>query len=221
MADNGSQPKEDTTLGCLSTNLLPAQLPGLPKPSPTVTASPTRAIPQIFHRFPELPAELRLAIWELSLPHRVHTFPRPSKKFDFKNHIWRQEQVHGAKAEKRPAIAHVCSEARAVALASGSAKKISFCDHINYSNRLSRVWVDSKRDTVVVNMGQPGTQASGRPRRNPDKDHLYALLNNRDMHIALDSSWALCFCTMAKVQGRKLYFPLAAGAKNAISPSWT
>lgn len=214
MADNGPlQSNEDIPLGCLSTNLLPHQLPCLPKPSPTVTASPKAAVPQTFHRFPELPAELRIAIWELSLPHRVHTFPRPSKKYDFEWYLWRQEPVHGAKAEKRPAIAHVCSEARAVALASGSAKKILFCGGIKGSNKLSRVWVDSKRDTVVVNMGQPGTPAAGRPRRSPNTDHLYSLLFNRDVRIALNSSWALCFCTMIKDQGRKLYYDLVRGRK--------
>ncbi|KAK7708093.1 hypothetical protein SLS64_006915 [Diaporthe eres] len=214
MADSNSpQSNEDIPLGLLSTNLLPPQSPGLPKPSLTVTASPNGAVPQTFPRFPGLPPELRITIWELSLPHRAHTFPRPSKTFDFKYRIWRQEKVHGAKAEKRPTIAHVCSEARAVALASGSAKKISFCDGTKDSNRLSRVWVDSKRDTVVVHMGQPATQASGRPRRSPRKDHLYGLLVNRDMHIALDSSWALCFCTMIKDQGRKLYYDLVRGRK--------
>lgn len=213
MADNDSQSNEDIPLGFLSTNLLSPQLPGLPTPSPTMTAAPNVAVPQTFPRFPDLPPELRIAIWELSLPRRVHTFPRPSKKFDFENYIWGQEQFHGAKAEKRPAIAHVCSESRAVALASGWAKKILFCGGPKDSNTLSRVWVDSKRDTVLVNMGQPGSQASGRARRSPKKDHLYGSLINRDMHIALDSSWAMLFCTMMKDQGRKLYYDLIRGRK--------
>lgn len=176
-----------------------------------MTASPNGAAPQTFHRFTELPPELRIAIWELSLPHRVHRFPRPSKMFDFLDERWTQEEFHGAEADKRPAIAHVCSEARAVALASGSSKKILFLGTTTHGDRLSRVWVDSKRDTAVINLGQVYSRLSVKPCRK--NSHLYKLLSSRDMHIALDSSWGLCFCILHEDLARKLYNVMVRGRK--------
>lgn len=175
-----------------------------------MTALPNGAAPQTFHRFTDLPAELRIAIWELSLPHRVHTFPLPSRKFDFLTQSWIQEKTHGAKAEKRPAIAHVCSEARAVALDSGSVKMIRLRLRHGTWEKPSRVWVDSEKDTVVINTGY----ASIEPYRSLNYNDLYGLLSNlskRDMRIALDSSWALCFCIVFENQARRLYYDLVHG----------
>lgn len=202
MADIDSpQSNED-----ISISIMPLPLPP-PKPSLDMTASPNGAAPQIFHRFPDLPAELRIAIWELSLPHRVHGFPRPSKKFDFLTQSWIQDLVHGAQAEKRPAIAHVCSEARAVALDSGSVKMIRVRLRRRTWEKPSRVWVDSEKDTVVINMGLGSVE----PYRSLNYNDLYGLLSKRDMHIALDSSWALCFCIVSGNQARRLYYDLVHG----------
>lgn len=205
MADNDS-PQSNVVIS-ISTIPLPPQSSAPPKPSLNMTASPDGAAPQTFHLFPDLPTELRIAIWDLSLPHRVHAFPRPSKKFDFRTRSWTQEQVHGTNAEKRPTIAHVCSESRAVALGSGSVKKIRNYIRRRVSQQLSRVWVSSEKDTVVISMGQ----ASEGLHRSLNCDNFYGLLSKRDMRIALDSSWALCFCIISKNQARRLYYDLVHG----------
>lgn len=204
MADNdSSQSNEDISISIMP---LPPQVSTPPKPSLDMTASPNGAAPQTFHRFTDLPSELRIAIWELSLPPRVHTFPRPSSKFDFLNICWRQEQVHGAKAEKRPAIAHVCFEARAVALDRGSVKMIRFGIRGTWEKR-SLVWVDSKKDTVVINTGLGDVETY----RSLNYNDLYGVLSKRDMRIALDSSWALCFCILSENSARRLYYDLVHG----------
>lgn len=205
MANNDSpQSNDDISISMMP---LPPQSPAPPEPSLDMTASPNEAAPQTFHRFPDLPAELRIAVWELSLPHRVHTFPLPSQKFDFLDKSWIQERVHGAKAEKRPAIAHVCSEARAVALESGSVKMIRPRIRRGSWQKPSRVWVHSKKDTVVINMGH----ATVARHCSFNHEDLYSLLSKRDMRIALDSSWALCFCMFSEDHARKLYDDLVHG----------
>lgn len=210
---NPSESKEDIPLDLLSTNLLPSQSPGLPTSSPTATVAPNGAASQTFHRFVDLPPELRNEIWKLSIPHRVTVIPRPNKWYDFQSDIWLQEPVHGAKAEKRPVIAHVCTEARAVALANGSSQVIYSRGYRRPRSSLSRVWFDSKRDTAVLSMGQPATPASGRLHRTFDSNHLYSLLSNRGTHIALDGSWSMCSCIMAGAWARKLYYDLVHGHK--------
>lgn len=205
MADNDS-PQTNEFIS-ISTMPLPLQSPAPPEPSLDMTASPNGAAPQTFHRFSDLPAELRIAIWELSLPHRVHTFPRPSKKFDFLNKCWTQEPIHGAKAEKRPAIAHVCSESRAVALGSGLVKIIRSFGRRGTLQERSRLWVDSEKDTVVINMDH----ASLKVHRSLSHDNFYGHLQKRDMRIALDSSWGLCFCMMSENSARRLYYDLVHG----------
>lgn len=202
MANNDS-PQSNGDIS-ISTMPLPPQLPTPAKPSLDMRASPNGAAPQTFHRFSDLPAELRIAIWELSLPHRVHTFPRPSKKFDFLDNCWTQEPVHGAKAEKRPAIVHVCSESRAVALGSGLVKVIR---PFGTLQKRSRLWVDLEKDTVVLNMDH----ASAKVYRSFSHDNFYGHLQKRDMRIALDSSWGLCLCMMSENKARRLYYDLVHG----------
>lgn len=214
MADNNSpQSKGGIPLDCISTILPPPQPPDPPKPLVDMEASTNGAAPQTFHRFADLPPELRIAIWELSLPHRVHTFPRPSNKFDFLNYRWTQEHVHGAKIEQLPAIAHVCFEARAVALASGSSRKILCRGPTKDSDRVSRVWVDPKRDTAVINLGRLFSRFSVKFHRGLNKDPFFNVVRSRDMHIALDSSWGLCFSMAYEDLARKVYYKLVGGRK--------
>lgn len=203
MADNDS-PQSNGDIS-ISTMPLPPQSPAQPKPALNMTASLNGGAPQTFHRFTELPAELRIAVWEFSLPHRVHIFPRQSKKYDFLNKCWIQEQAHGAKAEKRPAIAHACSESRAVALANGSVKRIR--SYFRHETLPTGVWVNSEKDTVVINMAH----ASAKVYRSLSHDNFYGHLQKRDMRIALDSSWALCFCMMSGDMARGLYYDLVHG----------
>lgn len=214
MADNNPpQSKGDIPLDCISTLLPPLQPPDPPKPLVDMKASPNGAAPQIFHRFADLPPELRTAIWELSLPHRVHTFPRPSNKFDFVNYRWTQEHIHGAKIEQLPAIAHVCFEARGVALASGSSRKILCRGPTKDSDRAGWVWVDPKRDTAVINLGQLFSHFYVNCRRSLNMDPFFDLVSRRDMHIALDSSWHLCSSMANKDLARKVYYKLVDGRK--------
>lgn len=169
------------------------------------------AAPQTFHRFRDLPPELRIAIWELSLPHRVHTFPTPVKKFYFRHKYWAQEQSHGASGAQPSALAHVCSEARAVALSNGSVKKIMIRGQTKQSDRLGHVWVDSKRDTVVVNLGRC-IPSDGKLYKCRNSDHLYSLLRNRDMRVAFDYSWVMV--AFFEGRGRQLYYDFVEGLKD-------
>lgn len=197
---NPLQPSWDNPLNFLSSNLLSQQLlPERPKLAPA-TASADKAAPRDFHRFGDLPPELRIAIWELALPHRIHEYPRPGSKFVFSDNHWTQEQV----VMQPPAIAHVCAEARSVAYASGSVKKTLKFGRSKLSFRLKTVWVDSKRDTAVLKMYF---------RHITSDDTLYALLRSREMRIALDSSWSLAHCMLDIDQARKLYYDLVHGHK--------
>lgn len=214
MADNDSpQSKGDTTLECIPTNLLPPQSAAPPEALVNMTASQNGAAPQTFHRFPELPPELRIAIWELALPHQVYEFPCPSMKFNCLALRWEYEQANGPKGEGRPVIAQVCYEARTVALANGSVRKAKFFDTVYRVNMMSHAWVDSKRDTAVLKLGHLCDRANWKLYRNLEKDHMWGLLVNREMHIALDSRWTLCICTLVETRARKLYYDLVHGHK--------
>lgn len=214
MTDNDSpQSKGNSNLERIPTNLLLPQSPAPPEASVNTTASQNGAAPRTFHRFTELPSELRIAIWELALPHRVYEFPRPTRKVNFVNNHWTQKQVYRPKVEERPVIAQVCSEARAVVLASASARKIKFFGPVGHGDMMSRVWVDSKRDTVVLNMARLCPHANWKLYRSLEKDHMGGLIINREMHIALNSYWALCFCKISETRSRKLYYDLVHGHK--------
>lgn len=132
------------------------------------------------------------------------------------NHLtlrWEYEQAYGPKGEGRPVIAQVCYEARAVALANGSARKTKFFAQIDRVNMVSHAWVDSKRDTAVLKLGYLCDRASWNLYRNLEKDHMWGLLVNREMRIALDPLWTLCFCTTIETQARQLYYDLVHGHK--------
>lgn len=206
MADkDSSQSDEGIPLDCISADLLPSQSPAPPKPLLAATASANRVAPQTFHRFPELPAELRIAIWELCLPQRIFTLPLRSTKFDFLNKRWTREQAYGAKDEQPPAIAHVCFEARALVMASGSLRNIFLFRIRSHgtktSYKWSRAWIDSKRDTAVINIMQslhPGF----------NNDHINSLFRNRDMHVAIDSSWGLSSLGLDELYARVIRTPV-------------
>ncbi|KAH8776725.1 hypothetical protein F5883DRAFT_640408 [Diaporthe sp. PMI_573] len=134
--------------------------------------------------------------------------PSPVKKFHFLQKRWTQEQVHGVKAAQPPVIAHVCSEARNVALSNGSVKKIMIRGETKQSDKLGHVWVDSKRDTVVISLSRC-IPSSGKLYKCRNNEHLYSLLSNRDMRIALDYSWVLAW--HFKDPGRKLYYDWVHG----------
>lgn len=185
--------------------------PGSSELTPTATMPADGAAPQTFHRFMELPPELRIAIWEFSLPHRVHTFPTPLQKFHFRQKFWTQEQVHTAKAAQPSAIARVCCEARAVALSNGSVKKIMVRGQTKQSDRLGHVWVDPKRDTVVINLSRC-IPKDGKLYKCRNNDHLYSLLRNRDMRVAFDYSWVMV--GFFEGRGRQLYHDFVKGLKD-------
>lgn len=202
MEDTGpDQSKEDDLLTCPQNS-----------PSPSLPSMPSDgAAPQTFHRFKDLPPELRIAVWELSLPHRVHTFPTPVKKFHFRQRYWAQEQSHGAEAVQPSTIAHVCSEARAVALSNGSVKKIMIRGQTKQSDRLGHVWVDPKRDTVVINLGRC-IPSEGKLYKCRKSNHLYSLLRSRDMRVAFDYSWVMV--AFFEGRGRQLYYDFVEGLKD-------
>lgn len=76
---SSSQSKEDTRLTCPPSSLPPLQLPGSSELGATAAMPSDGAAPRAFHRFLDLPLELRIAIWKFNLPHRVHTFPAQSR----------------------------------------------------------------------------------------------------------------------------------------------
>ncbi|KAL1881275.1 hypothetical protein Daus18300_001127 [Diaporthe australafricana] len=192
MADtNPPQPNEDVPLPCLS-NSLPQQLPEPAEPSSDATP-PDKAAPRTFHLFSDLPPELRITIWELTIPRRVHVLYSTIPRFNF--------------AAKPPVIAHVCAEARSVAFASGSIKRITtFHTGLPKSRRVAKpVWVDSKRDTAVHSLSWI------RP-SDPTLDDLHSLLIRRGVRIALDRSWAVRKSSQGcKGFARKIYYELIHG----------
>ncbi|KAK2597861.1 hypothetical protein N8I77_012618 [Diaporthe amygdali] len=90
---------------------------------------------------------------------------------------------------------------------SGSAKKIA--GPKKSSSWFRRVWVDRRRDTVVINMSQPASHVYKRK----SIDFLSGLLRSREVHVALDLSWALCFCVVYKDQARELFRDFLHGHK--------
>lgn len=168
-----AQSKEDTPQICPPSSLLPPQPSGLSELPPAPMAPSDEAVPQKFHRFLDLPSELRVEIWKFSLPHRVHAIPLPIKKFNFLDGSWTQERIHEAKAAQPSAIACVCSEARVVALSNGSTKKIKFNGATEHNDELSHVWVDPKRDTVLLRLNSCVTHSDyGKLCISQDNEHL-------------------------------------------------
>ncbi|KIH89498.1 hypothetical protein SPBR_07354 [Sporothrix brasiliensis 5110] len=73
-----------------------------------------------FHLFPELPYEVRAAIWELCLPHRVEELECPHRYIRWPYIGCTLFSAHMAN-RRPPAISRVCHEARKIALQTGEA----------------------------------------------------------------------------------------------------
>lgn len=106
-----------------------------------------------FHLFPDLPTELRLAIWRECLPRRVVELDRPEP--DSALRAWNDDQVlpicsmeHTTKANSvPPLISRVCHEARYVALEEG--RPLTGPDETTMlSTSRSGQWFDPARDTI-------------------------------------------------------------------------
>ncbi|KAH8677357.1 hypothetical protein BX600DRAFT_430706 [Xylariales sp. PMI_506] len=116
-----------------------------------------------FPLFSHLPAELRLAIWELALPRRVFELREFTVQFNSRcnsEHIALCE-IEPAVSLPPPSLAKVCQESRAVALRFGSARTImaSFpsrrmihpkTDGIRRPGDSLRTWFDSSRDMLCL-----------------------------------------------------------------------
>ncbi|RYP50497.1 hypothetical protein DL768_004002 [Monosporascus sp. mg162] len=99
-----------------------------------------------FTLFNKLPAEIRMLIWEATLPRRYICFGL----------------IHGPREILRPpAIAQVCRESRAITLKNGSPHYIYSCGYDGLT------WYDPSRDSVL--WGSPRVQPSRRtvPRSRP------------------------------------------------------
>ncbi|KAF7714878.1 Uncharacterized protein PECH_007879 [Penicillium ucsense] len=113
---------------------------------------------RIFHLFPQLPAELRLAIWRECLPRRVSELdcPLPDEVYDWIEPV-PCDLTHTSLANRcRPMIALVCREARAVVFETGLPiiETDDFlvpdeCDWTGF-NELEQ-WIDPTRDLSHLN----------------------------------------------------------------------
>lgn len=114
----------------------------------------------VFHVFPELPSELRLAIWRLCLPHRVSELDIPLADIVFNvgpGLPMPCELQHTTYLNGRPPIlARVCRESRAVAMENGGGFRFYNPDlpmhaRWNSSNSVTDAWLDPARDSVHLN----------------------------------------------------------------------
>lgn len=121
-----------------------------------------------FIRFPELPKELRDAIWRLCLPNRVVELDIPDADwyFDVKYQygVDRGERLlrpDGSEYEcgmrhtttinlLPPVISRVCHEARSIALESAKLHLFSPEAQAGPSDFVSAAWIDSTRDTLCL-----------------------------------------------------------------------
>lgn len=109
-------------------------------PSSTAPASDDR----VFHYFPLLPLEIRREIWLLCMPHRVVELSDPAKP----RFRYNRERVAPA-PRGGPVLAHVCYEARSIALEHGGSWKAGM-----FRGRIAvrkGAWFDCSRDTLLLN----------------------------------------------------------------------
>lgn len=116
---------------------------------------------EVFHKFPELPAELREEIWRCCLPYRVCELDQPFAEVIYMNPDRIQtrpcELRHTTRANSRPPmITRVCYESRSVAFKAGRMKKIDAADaysNIGWSSpwKVEDTWQDPVRDSVHLN----------------------------------------------------------------------
>ncbi len=116
------------------------------------------APPNTFHLFPQLPAELRLAIWRECLPYRVVELDWQCDEWLFEGGLPCQNNRRTTDINAQPPIiTQVCSEARAVAFETGGTVPDSYerDDEAWYPSsrqlHLSEVWFDHARDIIHRN----------------------------------------------------------------------
>jgi hypothetical protein len=115
--------------------------------------------PDHFYLFPQLPAELRLAIWRYCLPYRISELDIPADQIVFRLdpgapspcNLWLTTYANG----RPPVISYVCVESRAVAFETGS---VLFYDETappeawwHSGNSVTDPWHDRARDSLHVN----------------------------------------------------------------------
>ncbi|KAJ5742193.1 hypothetical protein N7533_011602 [Penicillium manginii] len=118
-----------------------------------------------FHFFPRLPTELRLEIWRLCLPWRVHELDYPtdeglSNLEPDSDGSYPCKVIPTAKLNGLPpVITRVCQESRNVANESGSVPRAGFYADLPDDDRFTSFssvgaddyWLDTKRDTAHIN----------------------------------------------------------------------
>lgn len=117
-----------------------------------------------FHLFPKLPAELRIQIWQLCLPFRVHELDFPIGEYLYiDNDDGIPLPCRGKPSADLnglpPVITRVCHESRNVAYESGGVAEAEFYRDMPYRDRFTsytsviadKYWLDRKRDTVHIN----------------------------------------------------------------------
>lgn len=154
----------------------------------------TVKMPQSFHRFPDLPKELRDAIWRLCLPHRVVEvdFPDPEWHFEIKyqygvdrdtdmlrpdGSTYRCQMRHTTTTNARPPIiSRVCHEARSVALETAS---FHVFPGQPTDQLVPAAWVDRARDSLCLHYVPEGIRATAFV-----VNHFLALKVNTRVHTA-------------------------------------
>lgn len=120
-----------------------------------------------FHRFPDLPRELRDEIWRLCLPHRVVEldWPVPAWNYGYGYPAWFLDPPdHSCEMQSTsflnslpPVISRVCHEARTVAFETGrfvvqkQPPVLSDSEHSTVQPRPRRSWIDWRRDVLHLN----------------------------------------------------------------------
>lgn len=126
--------------------------------------------PQSFARFPDLPKELRDAIWRLCLPRRVVEVdaPDPEWYFDARYQFGLDRSAEALRPDGTsaqyacrmhhttsinslpPIISRVCHEARSVALESANLHTFADAPQSDLFSFLPAAWVDRARDTLCL-----------------------------------------------------------------------
>ncbi|KAI0139011.1 hypothetical protein F4776DRAFT_46362 [Hypoxylon sp. NC0597] len=117
----------------------------------------------VFHLFPRLPPELRLAIWSECLPHRVVELQRPLSgiAFDFQETPLEtcKLELTTRKNSYPPIISRVCRESRAIAFETvarlGDALDDASENHWEHSLAMRDSRIDTARDIIHIPYERP------------------------------------------------------------------
>lgn len=127
--------------------------------SPSTATASDADTTQTFNILPNFPLELQFSIFEMCLPQRVHLYQEEGVGNDeLYNHHGKhckKELQLGVQAAQLPVVSRVSVEARNVVLANGTMKKTMVFEHNQEERVTSNVWVDKKRDTILINLGYP------------------------------------------------------------------